>query len=267
MIIANGRDVLRHDFHTHSVKSPCGMHTILEILDIAAQKGAETVNICDHGKATGGKMNFGVITDRKRTPMQVKVSLGAETREIRLLAGIEANILDDGESDLPLTKTGGSRYEFGLISAGFHPQAKKLKQWHDPHANFEALSKFASRYPIDIITHPCKKSFPLPIPDLVRLAKEKQFALEVNNASLALKKTDHNLLQQMIEEALAYDVTLLCNSDGHTWHELFECGAVRAFVEDGMNLVMKEVFPLNFGEWENVCGRFNRIGSRVDENK
>ena len=50
----------------------------------------------------------------------------------------------------------------------------------------------------------------------------------------------------------------------HTWHELFECGAVRALVEDEMNLVLQEVFPLNFGAWEQVCNRFPRICSRVE---
>ncbi len=53
MIIADGRDVLRHDFHSHSLQSACGIHTVAEILEIAAQKGVETVNICDHGNRLG----------------------------------------------------------------------------------------------------------------------------------------------------------------------------------------------------------------------
>lgn len=130
MIIAEGRDVLRHDFHTRSLQSACGIHTVAEILEIAAQKGTETVNVCDHGHAAGRKMNFSVIANRKRTPMAVRVAVEGKT-------------------------------------------------------NLEAL-------------------------------------------------------QQMIEAARAQDVTLLCNSDGHTWHELFECGAARALVEDEMNLVMEE---------------------------
>jgi putative hydrolase len=264
MIIADGRDVLRHDFHSHSLQSACGIHTVAEILHIAAQKGVETVNICDHGDAAGRKMNFGVIANRKRTPMQVRLSVGAQPIVVRLLAGIEANILDDGETDLPLTKMVSSSHQFAMISGGFHSYVKELKQWKDPYANFEALSKYVARYPIDILTHPCIESFPLPVVDLVKLAKENQIALEVNNTNLVVEKTNLDLLQQMIEEARTQDVTLLCNSDGHTWHELFECGAVRTFVEDAMNLVMEEVFPLNFGEWEHVCTRFPRIYSQVE---
>ncbi len=262
MIIAEGRDVLRHDFHTHSLQSACGIHTIAEILDIAAQKGVESVNVCDHGDAAGRKMNFGVLSSRKRTPMEVPVATGSAPVTVRLLAGIEANILDDGVTDLPLAKMERGGCPFALISGGFHSYAKELKRRKDPRANFEALSRYVARYPIDILTHPCIGPFPLPVSDLVQLAKAHGFALEVNNTNLVVGKTNLALLKQMITEARALDVTLLCNSDGHTWHELFECGAVRALVEGEMNLVMGEVFPLNFGTWEQVCNRFPRITGR-----
>jgi len=265
MIIAEGRDVLRHDFHAHSLQSACGIHTVVEILDIAAQKGVETINICDHGNASGRKMNFEVIANPKRTPMEVRVAAGFPPVTVRLLAGIEANILDDGDTDLPLVKMEeGAGHQFALISGGFHSYAKDLKRRKDSQANFEALFKYVARYPIDILTHPCIETFPLPVVELVQLAKEHQFALEVNNTNLVVGKTNLESVQQMIEEAHAQDVMLLCNSDGHTWHELFECGAVRALVEDEMNLVLEEVFPLNFGAWEQVCNRFPRICSRVE---
>ncbi len=259
MIIAKGNDVLRHDFHTHSLQSACGIHSVAEILDIAAQKGVETVNISDHGAASGRKMNFGVIADPARTPMKVPIAVGTEQTMVRLLAGIEANILDDGGTDLPLKSMGRSSHRFALISGGFHSSAVMLKKGKDPRANFDALSAYAESYPIDILTHPCTKTFPLPVADLVQLARAKTFALEVNNTNLVVDKTNLDALQLMIEEALAHGVTLLCNSDGHTWHELFECGAVRALVENGMNLTMEEIFALNFGEWEDVCQRFPRI--------
>ena len=256
MIVATGKDVLRHDFHTHSIQSKCGMHTILEILDIAAQKGAETVNVCDHGKASGRNLYFGVVANRKRTPMDVRVSIETRSADIRFLPGIEANILDGGETDLNLERIERFEYQFSLINAGFHSSAEKLKQWKNPHANFEALSKYVEKYPLDILTHPCIKHFPFPIEDLVKLAKENHFALEVNNTNLVLKKTDLELVRQMIEAACTYGVTLLCNSDGHTWHELFECGAVRSLVEGQMNLIMEDVFPMTANDgWHSFCIR------------
>jgi putative hydrolase len=265
MIIADGRDVLVHDFHAHSLQSACGMHTVAEVLEIAAQKGVKTVNICDHADASGRKMNFGVIANPERTPMQVKISTEDQPKEVRLLAGIEANILENGNTDLPLAKMGSSSHDFALVSAGFHPFAKELKEWKNLHINIAALSSYVKRYPIDILTHPCIDSFPLPVGELVALAKEHHFALEVNNTNLVVKKTNRKLLKEMITEARAQDVTLLCNSDGHTWHELFECGAVRDFIESKMKLVLEEVFPLNFGSWKQVCKRFPNICRRLEK--
>ena len=205
-------------------------------------------------------MNFGVIANPARTPMEVPVSVGDQRKTVRLLAGIEANILDNGGTDLPLKSMERPSHRFALISGGFHSAAGQLKKGKDPIANLEALAVYLDTYPLDVLTHPCTRAFPLPVNELVLLARTHRFALEVNNTNLVVGKTNPVLLQLMIEQALAQGVTLLCNSDGHTWHELFECGAVRTFVEQGMNLVMEETFPLNFGEWEDVCGRFPRIG-------
>lgn len=260
MIIAEGRDVLRHDFHTHSVQSACGIHTVAEIMSIGAMKGVETVNICDHGSASGRNMSFGVITDRRRTPMQVQVEKTDKSiASLRLLAGIEASILNHGETDLPLHEMANGRYPFALLSAGFHSTAPELRKHKDPQANLDALLKYVVSYPLDILTHPCIKTFPLPVVELVNLAKRYGFALEVNNTNLVVEKTNLVMLEKLIEVGLAEGVTLLCNSDGHTWHELFECGAVRAFVEGRLNCVMEEVFPFNFGTWEELVKRFPRI--------
>lgn len=256
MLIAQGRDVLRHDLHTHSVQSACGIHTTTELLQIAAQKGTRTVNVCDHGSASGRSVNFGVLADPRRTPRTVRIALGPQEVPVRLLPGIEANILHGGDTDLPLSAMERGTARFALISAGFHGSAARLKENKDPEANLAALRAYVRRFPLDILTHPCIKPFPLPAAGLARLAHEHGFALEVNNTNLALGKTDLCRLPHMIDEARSRRVTLLCNSDGHTWYELFECGAARAFVEGRMGLDMEQVFPLNFGSWRQLCDRF-----------
>lgn len=261
MLIAEGRDVLRHDLHTHSVQSACGIHSVAELLQIAAQKGTRTVNVCDHGSASGRSMNFGVLADPRRTPRRVRISQGPDEVPVRLLPGIEANILDDGGTDLPLSGMQRGTCSFALISAGFHGSAARLKENKDPEANLSALRGYVRRFPLDILTHPCIEHFPLPAAGLARLAREHGFALEVNNTNLTLGKTDLDRLPRMIDEARSRQVTLLCNSDGHTWFELFECGAVRAFVEGQMGLSLEQVFPLNFGSWQQLCDRFPRLAS------
>lgn len=47
--------MIRNDLHVHSIQSMCGLHTLLEIVEIAARKGMRLVNISDHGSAFGEK--------------------------------------------------------------------------------------------------------------------------------------------------------------------------------------------------------------------
>lgn len=245
MISIPRNDCLKHDLHIHSVQSACGIHSVMEILEIAHKKGLKTINICDHGSAAGRKMNFGVIADRRRTPKIVQFD---DKSCVNLLVGIEANILDDGESDIPSGWKEKPNLKFDLISAGFHSCAKNLKEMKDPEKNFQALKKYLDKYPLDILTHPCIKNFPLPVEKLVALSADKGFALEVNNTNLIVDKTDVEKLKKMILLATESHCRLVCNSDGHTFFEIGECGMVRNLLEKQLNLKMETTFPLNFND-------------------
>jgi len=205
--------MILHDLHVHSIQSACGLHTVLEIVDIAAAKGVKTVNICDHGEASGRKVNFGVFVDKRRFPREVRSRSG---KSVTILGGIEVNILDEqGNSDLP------RKYLslFDLISAGFHPLTVPL-----PSAvrNTRALENYLKHSPLDILTHPCIRSAPIDIDRIVDLSLEYGFALEVNNTNLRLGKTDHEQILRMIDIASTRGARLVENSDGHTFAEIGE---------------------------------------------
>ena len=163
--------MIRNDLHVHSLQSLCGLHTLLEIVEIAAAKGIQTVNICDHGSALGKKMNFGVLADKRRCPRDIVSSKGIK---VRVLVGIETNILDiDGNSDFP------ERYPtmFDLVSAGFHSCAEKLRSAKSRENNTKALENYLKRYPLDIVTHPCIATFPLDLEKVVKLSLEYGLSL------------------------------------------------------------------------------------------
>jgi putative hydrolase len=212
--------MIRNDLHVHSIQSLCGLHTLLEIVEIAARKGMRLVNISDHGSAAGKEMNFGVITDKKRLPEKIKSSQG---EPITVLAGIEANILDiGGKSDIPQ----GYVNQFDLVSAGFHhPIGESAID------NMKALENYLAQYPLDILTHPCKATHPLPLEEVVALSVEHGFALEVNNTNLRVGKTDIKQLEKMIELASRSQALLVENSDGHTFFEIGENDKIEEFLE------------------------------------
>jgi len=212
--------MIRNDLHVHSIQSMCGMHTVLEIVEIAARKGMRLVNICDHGSASGKDMRFGVIANKLRWPEKVTSSTGDV---ITVLAGIETNILDvDGNSDFPLSDI----KRFDLVSAGFHHSNGGDSE------NTKALENYLARFPLDILTHPCKASHPLLVEEIVELSLAYGFALEVNNTNLRVGKTDHEQLEKMIVLASEREATLVENSDGHTFIEIGENDQVDAFLEE-----------------------------------
>ena len=208
--------MIRNDLHVHSIRSLCGFHTILEIVEIAAKKGMRSVNICDHGKASGKEIKFDVFNNKDRFPMTIQSDQG---NTITIMTGIEVNILDiEGNSDLPLEQA----CKFDLISAGFHSMAKELASGKSLQSNTQALENYLSRFPLDILTHPCIAAFPLDTEIVVNLAVKYGFALEVNNTKLRLKKTDVGELKDMIDLAIEKGAALSENSDGHTIDEIGE---------------------------------------------
>jgi histidinol phosphatase-like PHP family hydrolase len=198
----------------------CGLHTLLEIVEIAAGKGMRLVNISDHGSAAGKKMNFWVLADKKRRPERISSSQG---KVISVLAGIETNILDiDGNSDFPHRLID----KFDLVSAGFHhPIGTSADD------NTTALENYLARYPLDLLTHPCIATFSQNLEKVVTLALEHGFALEVNNTNLRLGKTDVGQLERLIALAKECGALLVENSDGHSFFEIGENDEIEALLK------------------------------------
>lgn len=218
--------MIRNDLHVHSVKSACGFHTLCELVQIGHRKGMRLLNLSDHGPAAHGlPMSFGVLVDRARVPDPVTAPDGSS---LRVLRGIEANVLSDGPStDIR------SRWEpaFDLISLGFHGcGGRGLPRGGHPEVNTDALCALASRQPFDILTHPCIATYPLDTQRLVELALAHGFALEVNNTNLRLGKTNEESLLELVGLARDSGALLVECSDGHSYHEIGENDAIEAFL-------------------------------------
>ncbi|MBS1250971.1 MAG: putative phosphatase YcdX [Chloroflexi bacterium] len=140
------------------------------------------------------------------------------------MAGIEVNILAvDGESDYPENY----HNNFDLVSAGFHhPLGSSASD------NTQALENYLKRYPLDILTHPCKAAQPLVLEEVIALAIEYGFALEVNNTNLRVGKTDREQLEKMLHLGIESQALLVENSDGHTFFEIGENDKIEEFLQE-----------------------------------
>lgn len=170
-------------------------------------------------------MNFGVVADERRCPRRMHSSTG---QEVNTLFGVEVNITSKAEgSDYP------RRYgpKLDLISGGFHREsAGDLYRGMSAEHNTAALQDYLQHCPLDVLTHPCTRAFPLVIKKVVELALQYGFALEVNNTNLVVGKTDTDRLEKMLKLARDAGAAVVECSDGHTFVEIGENAAIKGFL-------------------------------------
>lgn len=90
------RDRLRGDLHTHSDWSDGGS-SIAEMMETAANLGHKYCALTDHSPRL--RVANGLSAERLRRQLDVVAELDAQHRPLRVLTGIEVDILDDGTLD------------------------------------------------------------------------------------------------------------------------------------------------------------------------
>ncbi len=203
------------DLHSHTLMSQCGIHTHLEMLKAAREKGLSGLAITDHGPALKGRL-----------PSPVYERLVQPVPGIRYIKGIEANVTDaEGAIDVPdwLLPL------LDIVLLGLHvrfPWRRGSEDWTD------ALIEAMRRNPwVDVITHPVDENFPL---DLERLAKEAQklgMALELNNSKVLYKRTTTNEVSRFLAICRDTGCKVAVCSDSHTVEEIGGDESVRPLLE------------------------------------
>ncbi len=208
------------DYHTHTIYSH-GKGTIRNNVEAAIDKGLKEIAICDHGP---GHIIYGIKRDNIFKMRKEIDELNKEYKEINILLGIEANVMDyDGNIDvddsmlevLDILLLG---FHYGIIPNnaksmwyfyGLNYLSKVLPFLNDNMVdlNTEAVIKAIEKYPIDIITHPGSKA-KLDIEKVGEVAYKHNTALEINS--------HHSQLSvENIKKALNTKVKFYINSDAH----------------------------------------------------
>jgi len=211
------------DFHSHSIFSLCGVHTVIEMLAKARSIGMKGLAITDHGPALGGRLNV-VFYKRLKEPVP----------EIKLLKGIECNILDNnGKIDCPA--------EFipymDIILLGIHPNTEVglgIKYYTD------ILLKAMEKNPnVDIITHLNTTEYEVDFDRIAQNAVLYGMALEVNNSKTLYNIASDDLTKKFITACKNNRCQIAISSDAHTVEEI-GC-------DDSVRPILKELqFPEEF---------------------
>ena len=91
-------DDLRGNLHTHTTGSD-GRNSLAEMAEAARERGMEYLAVTDHSPAVA--VTQGLDADALREQMDAVDELNDDLDDLRVLKGIEVDILEDGSLDLP----------------------------------------------------------------------------------------------------------------------------------------------------------------------
>jgi putative hydrolase len=203
------------DYHTHTIYSH-GTGTIEQNIEVAMQKGLKTLGISDHSYR---HFSYGVKYENIPKMREEIDRLQEKYKEIKILLGLEANILDNkGSIDvddklLKLVDYVMAGYHFGSIPN------KKVKGILNHAFNFVGLDKITKDYnteatinamknnDIFIVTHPGDKGA-VYIEEVAKVAKETNTHLEINSHHGYLTKEQLILIKDT-------GVKFMIGSDAH----------------------------------------------------
>ncbi len=201
----------KFDFHVHTHYSD-GVGTVAAMAEAAEARGLEAVAITDHGP------ELSVGTPRgKLTPMLQDIRLAQEDAGTPVLAGIEANVVDEGGTiDVEDEFIG----KLDILVVGIHKLGKAMGPVELARDYLGRAMRAVERHKIDVFAHPFYFHHYLAphllledLEEFVRLAAGRGVAMEVN---MKYRVPDEDFLRLCLREG----VKLSIGTDAHTAGEV-----------------------------------------------
>jgi DNA polymerase (family 10) len=202
------RGDLRGDLHAHTKWSD-GTATIEEMAHAAREHGLEYLAISEHSRRL--TVAHGLDPARLAKQRDEIERIDAKLSGVRLLTGIEVDVLEDGSLDLPDTALAPLDVVIAAVHSKFDlPRAKQtariLAALDNPH--------------VKILAHPIgrlidqREPYDVDMLAVIRKCKARGVALELNAHPQRLDLTDLHCRMAKDEGAL-----VAINSDAHSVHE------------------------------------------------
>ncbi|PLY12731.1 MAG: phosphatase [Desulfuromonas sp.] len=207
------------DLHIHTVASGHAFSTINEIALAAANRGLLAVGMTDHGPSLPGGPHAYHFASLRFIPQEI--------HGVRILKGVEANILAAGKLDLE------ARYleRLELVIAGFHDGCG-FRSGNIKH-NTRVLCAAMDMPKIKIISHPGNPRFPVDHEVIVKHAANSGTAIEVNNSSFSISRGgDSSNIESIVHLCTKHPALLAINSDAHISQQVGEIEYARRLVEE-----------------------------------
>ncbi|MFW6266400.1 MAG: phosphatase [Halanaerobiales bacterium] len=212
---------IKADLHVHTLASGHAYSTVDEVAQTASKKGLKLVAITNHGPAMPGASHRYYFGNMRIIPDKLY--------GVRLLSGVEANILNDGSLDLDDNML--ERLDF--VTAGIHRDAGYSNKTRKQHT--QAIITAIKHPLVKMITHPANTAFAPNLEEIVRTAGEYNVILEANASSFYNfrigKRGDYKMSTHMCKLAREYDVPISLNSDAHFHTEVGDITFLNEVIE------------------------------------
>lgn len=202
-------EAIQGDLHMHTSFSD-GAHSIEEMVQAAREKGYKHIAITDHSKFL--KVANGLTEERLRKQRQEIQKLNDTYDDITILAGVEMDILPNGELDYSDEFLKEMDIVIAAIHSGFGQTEEQIM-----HRLFTALE---NPY-VDIIAHPTgriigrREGYKVDVEKLIHKAKETGTALELNANAQRF-----DLATKWLKLAESVGVPIAINTDAHRTQQL-----------------------------------------------
>ncbi len=189
------------DLHTHTIASDHAYSTLLENVEYAKRAGMQALAITDHGPGVEDAPHLWHLLNMKSLPREIE--------GVRILRGVEANIMDmEGNLDIE----GEVLSQLDWVIASFHAAAC-------PPGTVEQNTRAylgAARNPyVDLIGHSGQLSFPYDYEAVVKVCKEYDKVMEINESSTIVRVGSEHNCAEIARLCKKYEVKIAVNSDAH----------------------------------------------------
>lgn len=205
------------DLHCHTTASVHAYSTLRENIQAAKALGLQALGITDHGSGTADAPPLTYFENLTSLPKQVD--------GIRILRGVEANIMDfQGRLDLP--KRILSRLD--IVIASFHTSCT-VPGTRVQHTN--AYREAAKNPLVHIIGHSGSVEFPYNYEEIIPLFKKYHKLVEINAHTFICRKKSIENCKRIALLCKAFQVPVVVNSDAHSEFEVGRCSKALDMLE------------------------------------
>lgn len=209
------------DLHTHTLASGHGYSTLAENIEKAKEVGLQVLGYSEHAPSMPGGPHPFYVGNLKVLPRRFG--------DLRLLCGIEANIMDrDGTIDVSEQVI---RSSLDYVIASLHVPCIAPGTMEE---NTRALLNVMKNPYVKIIGHPDDSRYPLDYEVLVKAAKENEVILEVNNTSIhpkSVRQGARENILRMLSLCKEYECPVILGTDSHVCYQVGDFSRAQELLE------------------------------------